>query len=135
MKNLRFLDLDEKFDNLVELWRLRAHSQPEQIPYTFKEKGEKETARITYEVLEQRSRAYACQLPSLGATGERAMLASSTTRYRLHCCFVWVLVCWRNCSAHISTTETQSKSVSVVSVRIPMQRKALEQNQVIPVCS
>ncbi|NET68304.1 MAG: fatty acyl-AMP ligase [Moorea sp. SIO1G6] len=72
MKNLRFLDLDEKFDNLVDLLRLRAHSQPDQIAYTFLKKGEEETARITDEVLDQRSRAYACQLPSLGATGERS---------------------------------------------------------------
>ncbi|NEQ09561.1 MAG: fatty acyl-AMP ligase [Moorea sp. SIO4E2] len=72
MKNLRFLDLDEKFDNLVDLLRLRAHSQPEQIAYTFLEKAEQETDRITYQVLDQRSRAFASQLQSLAATGERA---------------------------------------------------------------
>ncbi|NEP50914.1 MAG: fatty acyl-AMP ligase [Moorea sp. SIO3C2] len=117
MENIRGSDLYDKF-NLVELWRYRAHSQPAQIAYTFNEKGGKETARITYEVLEQRSRAYACQLKSVGVTGERALLASISTRYRLYCCFLWVLVWWRNCSARISTTETQSQSLSVVSVRI-----------------
>ncbi|NEP26715.1 fatty acyl-AMP ligase [Moorena sp. SIO3I6] len=74
MENIRCSDLDEKFSNLVELLRLRALTQPAKIAYTFLEKGEEETDRITYEVLDKRSRAIACQLQSLGATGERALL-------------------------------------------------------------
>ncbi|WAN69214.1 hypothetical protein BJP36_43430 [Moorena producens JHB] len=72
MGNITCSNLDDNFSNLVELLRYRAHSQPDQIAYTFLKKGEEETARITDEVLDQRSRAYACQLPSLGATGERS---------------------------------------------------------------
>ncbi|AOY83403.1 hypothetical protein BJP36_29305 [Moorena producens JHB] len=72
MVNIRCSDLDDKFYNLVELLCLRAHSQPDQIPYTFNEKGEKETDILTDQVLDQPSKAYACQLKSVGVTGERA---------------------------------------------------------------
>ncbi|WP_424097231.1 hypothetical protein [Moorena producens] len=51
---MRCSDLYDKFSNLVELLRYRALTQPDQIPYTFNEKGEEETDRITYEVLDQR---------------------------------------------------------------------------------
>ncbi len=53
-QNMRCSDLYDKFSNLVELLRYRALTQPDQIPYTFNEKGEEETDRITYEVLDQR---------------------------------------------------------------------------------
>ncbi|NEO37006.1 MAG: fatty acyl-AMP ligase [Moorea sp. SIOASIH] len=71
---MRCSDLSDKFYNLVELLRYRALTQPDQIAYTFLEKGEKETDLLTYQVLDQRSRAIASQLQSLGATGERALL-------------------------------------------------------------
>ncbi len=71
---MRCSDLSDKFSNLVELLRYRALTQPDKIAYTFLEKGEKKTDLLTYEVLDQRSRAIACQLQSLGATGERALL-------------------------------------------------------------
>ncbi|NEO44605.1 MAG: fatty acyl-AMP ligase [Moorea sp. SIO4A3] len=72
MGNIRCSDLYDKFYNLVELLRYRALTQPFQIAYTFNEKGEKETARITYQVLDQASRALVPLLPPETATGERA---------------------------------------------------------------
>ncbi|AOX02963.1 hypothetical protein BJP34_29130 [Moorena producens PAL-8-15-08-1] len=74
MENIRCSDLDEKFSNLVGLLRYRALTQPDQIAYTFLEKGEEQADLLTYEVLDKRSRAIASQLQSLGATGERALL-------------------------------------------------------------
>ncbi|NEO70915.1 AMP-binding protein [Moorena sp. SIO3H5] len=74
MENIRCSELSKTLSNLVELLCYRALTQPFKIAYTFNEKGEKETDRITYQVLDQRSRAYASQLQSLGATGELALL-------------------------------------------------------------
>ncbi|NEQ84545.1 MAG: hypothetical protein F6K26_31610 [Moorea sp. SIO2I5] len=57
MGNIRCSYLDEKFSNLVKLLRYRAITQPAKIAYTFQEKREGETAHITYEILDQPSRA------------------------------------------------------------------------------
>jgi len=119
LENIRCLDFDKKFSTLVELLGYRALTQPAKIVYAFLDKGEEETDIQTYyNLLYQGSRAIASQLQSLGVTGEQALLASISTRYRLDCCFLWVLVRWGNCSRRISTTPNQSKSISVVSDRI-----------------
>ncbi|BAZ09586.1 AMP-dependent synthetase and ligase [Calothrix sp. NIES-4071] len=63
-----------KFLTWIDLLRYRALNQPNQIAYIFLQDGETETATLTYQQLDTFSRAIACQLQSLGVTGERALL-------------------------------------------------------------
>lgn len=60
--------------SLVDLLRKRANIQPDQKAFIFLEDGEIEADSLTYQELDQKSRAIAAQLQSLGATGERALL-------------------------------------------------------------
>ena len=63
-----------EYRTLVDLLRVRADSQPHQIAYTFLLDGEVEDSRLTYGELDQRARAIAARLQSLGAKGELALL-------------------------------------------------------------
>nr|AKL71645.1 NocL [Nostoc sp. CCAP 1453/38] len=69
-----FQDPIEGFSTLVELLIYRVQSQPQQKAYTFLRDGETEEVSLTYEELDQKARAIASHLQSLGAEGERALL-------------------------------------------------------------
>ena len=66
--------LDKKFKTLVDLLRNRAIESPEEIGYSFLIDGETETVNLTYQQLEQRSRAIAAYLQSVCPPGEVALL-------------------------------------------------------------
>ncbi|WP_346293419.1 AMP-binding protein [Sphaerothrix gracilis] len=57
-----------------DLVRSRSERSPESIAFTFLADGEQESERLTYSVLDQRSRAIAAQLQSQFALGTRALL-------------------------------------------------------------
>ncbi|HVF55927.1 MAG TPA: amino acid adenylation domain-containing protein, partial [Pyrinomonadaceae bacterium] len=59
---------------LVDLLRLRASSQPEQLAYTFLLDGEKEEANISYGELDRQARAIAASLQPLVSPGDRVLL-------------------------------------------------------------
>ncbi|MBW4537641.1 MAG: amino acid adenylation domain-containing protein [Myxacorys chilensis ATA2-1-KO14] len=59
---------------LVDLVRHRAMHQPDQTAYRFLGDGETETASLTYQELDRRSRAIAAQLQAFNLRGERALL-------------------------------------------------------------
>jgi 8-amino-7-oxononanoate synthase len=69
-------DLDDPLTmaTLIDLLNYRACHQPDQTAYTFLVDGETEVASLTYQALDQRSRAIAARLQFLKATGERAIL-------------------------------------------------------------
>ena len=64
----------ERFATLVELLNYRAQNQPQQKAYTFLRDGEIEDVSLNYQELDQKVRAIASQLQSLGVAGERALL-------------------------------------------------------------
>ncbi len=64
----------EEAETIVEILRRRALHQPNQRAYTFLTDGELEGPRLTYAELDERSRAVAARLQSLGATGRRVLL-------------------------------------------------------------
>ena len=64
----------DKFSTLVELLAYRAQNQPQQKAYTFLGDGETEAISLTYRELDQKARAIASCLQSLGTAGERALL-------------------------------------------------------------
>ncbi|OZH52857.1 AMP-binding protein [Hydrocoleum sp. CS-953] len=66
--------LDKKFKTLVDLLKNRAIQNPEQIGYSFLIDGETDTISLTYQQLEQRSRAIAAYLQSVCPPGEVALL-------------------------------------------------------------
>ncbi|MDJ0519374.1 MAG: fatty acyl-AMP ligase [Trichodesmium sp. MO_231.B1] len=66
--------LDKKFKTLVDLLQNRAIQNPEQIGYRFLIDGETDTVSLTYQQLEQRSRAIAAYLQSVCPPGEVALL-------------------------------------------------------------
>ena len=59
---------------LVELLRLRAERQPDQIAYTFLRDGEVEEANLTYRELDLRARSIAQMLRGMEASGGKALL-------------------------------------------------------------
>lgn len=59
---------------LVELLRLRARAQPEQLAYTFLADGEAEESRLNYAEMDREARAIAAWLQSFMSPGERALL-------------------------------------------------------------
>ncbi len=61
-------------ETIVEVLRRRALLQPDQLAYTFLTDGETEGPRLTYGDLDERSRAIAARLQSLGAEGKRVLL-------------------------------------------------------------
>lgn len=68
------LDTGYQVTTLIELLRYRAQNQPNQKAYTFLHRGVDEAGTLTYQGLEDRSRAIAAYLQSLDAAGERALL-------------------------------------------------------------
>ena len=66
--------VDKKIKTLVDLLQNRANENPLKIGYTFLIDGETETVNLTYQQLEQRSRAIAAYLQSVCPPGERALL-------------------------------------------------------------
>ncbi|GGA39139.1 fatty acyl-AMP ligase [Okeania sp. KiyG1] len=66
--------LDKKIKTLVDLLQNRAIENPKQIAYTFLVDGETNTISLTYQQLEQHSRAIAAYLQSVCPPGERALL-------------------------------------------------------------
>nr|AGH69801.1 NRPS-PKS [Nostoc sp. 'Peltigera membranacea cyanobiont'] len=63
-----------EYSTLVDLLQYRALHQPQQTAYTFLKDGEREAGSITYQELDQRAKAIAAHLQSLGTLGERALL-------------------------------------------------------------
>lgn len=75
--NVRLNDVQnplERFSTLIELLIYRVQNQPEQKAYTFLRDGETEEVSLTYRELDQKVKAIASHLQSLGASGERALL-------------------------------------------------------------
>ncbi|NEN88762.1 MAG: fatty acyl-AMP ligase [Okeania sp. SIO3H1] len=66
--------IDKKIKTLVDLLQNRAIENPKQIAYTFLLDGETDTISLTYQQLEQHSRAIAAYLQSVCPPGERALL-------------------------------------------------------------
>ena len=60
--------------HLVDVLRWRAINQPDRLAYTFLTDGETEEARLTYQQLDQRSRAIAAWLQSVSKPGERVLI-------------------------------------------------------------
>ncbi len=63
-----------EINTLVELLQNRAAQYPQQIGYTFLVDGETEQIHLTYQELDQQSRAIATRLQSLCQPGDRAIL-------------------------------------------------------------
>ncbi|MFM7406467.1 MAG: AMP-binding protein [Cuspidothrix sp.] len=63
--------------SLIDILQSRAVSEPEQLALDFLQDGEIESARLTYQDLDQQARAIAAQLQSLQMQGERALLLYS----------------------------------------------------------
>ncbi|HIQ21197.1 MAG TPA: aminotransferase class I/II-fold pyridoxal phosphate-dependent enzyme [Planctomycetes bacterium] len=61
-------------NTLVELVRLRAERQPDDVAFTYLVDGEGQQVEITYAELDRRARAIGAWLGSLGLTGQRALL-------------------------------------------------------------
>ena len=66
---------DSQFYHLVDILSQRALEQPEQTAYIFLGDGETETARLTYQQLDQKAKAIASRLQELGLENERVLLA------------------------------------------------------------
>ncbi|HVG32646.1 MAG TPA: beta-ketoacyl synthase N-terminal-like domain-containing protein [Pyrinomonadaceae bacterium] len=64
----------EDSSTLIELLRWRAEHQPARHAYTYLADGEAEEGSLTYAELDERARAVASWLQSLGAAGDRALL-------------------------------------------------------------
>ncbi len=62
------------YSNIVELVNSKANERANKTAYIFLQDGENESARINFAELDQRARAIAARLQSLGMTGERALL-------------------------------------------------------------
>ena len=60
--------------NLIDILQYRAESQPDQTIYTFLVDGETEQISLTYQELNQKAKAIAAYLQSLGAPQERILL-------------------------------------------------------------
>ncbi|MGP1371183.1 MAG: AMP-binding protein [Almyronema sp.] len=62
------------FSTLIDLLRLRAAQQPDQVAYTFLEDGETDSTELTYQRLDQRAQAIAAQLQATVSAGDRILL-------------------------------------------------------------
>ena len=67
-------ELAGELPSLIELLRLRAERQPEQLAYTFLLDGEAEEQHVTYGELDRQARAIGAWLQSHGSDGERVLL-------------------------------------------------------------
>ncbi len=65
-------------DYIHDLLRNRALHQPEQTAFIYLQDGETESDRLTYQLLDQRTRVIAAKLQSLGLSGNRALLLYSS---------------------------------------------------------
>ena len=59
---------------IMDLLRIRASHQPNQLAFTFLQDGETETSNLTYQALDRQARAIAAQLQRQVVKGERALL-------------------------------------------------------------
>ncbi|MFM7368808.1 MAG: AMP-binding protein, partial [Sphaerospermopsis kisseleviana] len=62
------------FSAITDLLSYRGQNQPQQKAYTFLRDGETDEFSLTYQELEEKAKAIASRLQSLGGTGERALL-------------------------------------------------------------
>src|SRR6185369_9200001 len=69
-----FLESGFQPASLVEVLRWRAINQPDRLAYTFLTDVDSEEARLTYQQLDERSRAIAAWLQSVSEPGERALI-------------------------------------------------------------
>jgi amino acid adenylation domain-containing protein len=69
-----FLESGFQPAHLVDVLRWRAINEPDRLAYTFITDGETEEARLTYQQLDQRSRAIAAWLQSVSEPGERVLI-------------------------------------------------------------
>ncbi|MBW4644889.1 MAG: AMP-binding protein [Goleter apudmare HA4340-LM2] len=60
--------------SLIDILRSRAVTEPDRLALRFLQDGEIESASLTYQSLDQKARAIAAQLQSLGLEGERVLL-------------------------------------------------------------
>jgi amino acid adenylation domain-containing protein len=67
-------EVAERPSTLIDLLRWRARYQADCVAYTFLADGEAEESQLTYAELDERARAIAATLQSVGATGERVLL-------------------------------------------------------------
>ncbi len=63
--------------SLIDILQSRAVSEPQRLALNFLQDGEIESARLTYQDLDQQAKAIAAQLQSLQMQGERALLLYS----------------------------------------------------------
>lgn len=71
--NVRWNDCQnpvDKFSTLVDLLGYRAQNQPQKMAFTFLRDGETEEVSLTYQELDQKARAIASCLQSLGTAGD-----------------------------------------------------------------
>ncbi|NJL81927.1 MAG: fatty acyl-AMP ligase [Chloroflexaceae bacterium] len=68
------LVFEPEFATFVDLLRDRALQTPDRIAYRFLEDGETESARLTYQGLDQRARAIAAKLQRVLEVGERVLM-------------------------------------------------------------
>jgi myxalamid-type polyketide synthase MxaB len=67
-------EIFQDISTFVDILNHRALQQAEQTAYIFLANGETETARLTYQQLEQKAKALAAQLQLQMSPGERALL-------------------------------------------------------------
>ena len=67
-------NIQATYPNFVELACSRANEKPDQTAYVYLQDGENESGRLTFAELDNRARAIAARLQSMGMTGERALL-------------------------------------------------------------
>lgn len=72
--NEQFLDVTRRASTLVELLRLRALCQPNELAYRYLADGETEEVCLSYQELELRARAVGAALQSSVAAGDRILL-------------------------------------------------------------
>ncbi len=72
--NSEYLYTHNSIATLVDLLRLRAQEQAQQLGYTFLLDGENRTATLSYAELDSRARAIAAALQERGLSGQRALL-------------------------------------------------------------
>src|SRR5436305_13212630 len=72
---------------IVDVLRLRAETQRDEIAYRFLADGEEERGTLTYGELYSRARRVAAELPKQSAAGQRALLLDSSEADYIVACF------------------------------------------------
>ncbi|MBH8554264.1 AMP-binding protein [Nostocaceae cyanobacterium CENA357] len=67
-------EIAQNYSTVVDVLRHRSLTQPQREAFTFLLDGEIQAATLTYQELDQRSRAIASQLQAMGMSGERVLL-------------------------------------------------------------